>query len=157
MLKYIQWGTTKCVDSHGTFCRPKTVCTNAAQFVARRQIVHGGDNMCRQRRHNLSPATNCAGATKCAVTEFLFSPSSPLDGLLQVGSNLLLTCSTQNYTKFILYLIGAGKSLWNSHANLCLVSIHSGPTYLIQYKAIIEKYSEREMCHGKRGSVCEAE
>ena len=45
------------------------VCTIAAHFVARRQIVHGGDEMCRQRRYNLSPATNCAGATKCAVTK----------------------------------------------------------------------------------------
>ena len=50
---------------------PQIVCTSAAHFVARRQIVHGGmggDNMCRQHRHNLSPVTNCAGATKCAVT-----------------------------------------------------------------------------------------
>ena len=47
---------------------PQRVCTIAAHFVARRQIVHGGDEMCRQRRYNLSPATNCAGATKCAVT-----------------------------------------------------------------------------------------
>ena len=39
---------------------PKTVCATAAHFVARRQIVHGGDEMCRQRRDNLSPATNCA-------------------------------------------------------------------------------------------------
>ena len=30
--------------------------------------MHGGDEMCRQRRYNLSLATNCAGATKCAVT-----------------------------------------------------------------------------------------
>ena len=30
--------------------------------------MHGGDEMCRQRRYNLSPATNCAGVTKCAVT-----------------------------------------------------------------------------------------
>ena len=30
--------------------------------------MHGDDEMCRQRRYNLSPATNCAGATKCAVT-----------------------------------------------------------------------------------------
>ena len=59
---------TKYADLHGTFCRPKTVCATAAHFVARRQIVHGGDEMCRQRRYNLSPATNCAGATKCAVT-----------------------------------------------------------------------------------------
>ena len=50
-----------------TFCRPKTVCATAAHFVVRRQIVHGGDEMCHQRRYNLSPA-NCAGATKCAVT-----------------------------------------------------------------------------------------
>ena len=35
--------------------------------------MHGGDEMCRQRRDNLSPATNCAGATKCAVTG-LISP-----------------------------------------------------------------------------------
>ena len=68
MFKSIRWGTTKYADLHGTFCRPKTVCTTAAHFVARRQIVHGGDEMCRQRRYNLSPATNCAGATKCAVT-----------------------------------------------------------------------------------------
>ena len=32
------------------------------------KFVHGGDEMCCQRRYNLSPATNCAGATKCAVT-----------------------------------------------------------------------------------------
>ena len=31
--------------------------------------MHGGDEMCCQRRYNLSPATNCAGATKCAVTD----------------------------------------------------------------------------------------
>ena len=30
--------------------------------------MHGGDEMCRQRRYNLSQATNCAGATKCAIT-----------------------------------------------------------------------------------------
>ena len=36
--------------------------------------MHGGDEMCRQRRYNLSPATNCAGATKCAVTCPLFPP-----------------------------------------------------------------------------------
>ena len=47
---------------------PKTICTPAAHFVAMRQIVHRGDTMCRQRSHNLSPATNCAGVTKCAVT-----------------------------------------------------------------------------------------
>ena len=70
MFKSIRWGTTKYADLHGTFCRPKTVCTTAAHFVARRQIVHGGDEMCRQRRYNLSPATNCAGATKCAVTRY---------------------------------------------------------------------------------------
>ena len=34
--------------------------------------MHGGDEMCRQRRYNLSPATNCAGATKCAVTTLLY-------------------------------------------------------------------------------------
>ena len=60
---------TKYAELHGTFCRPKTVCATAAHFVARRQIVHGGDEMCRQRRYNLSPATNCAGATKCAITQ----------------------------------------------------------------------------------------
>ena len=68
MLKSIPKGTTKYADLDSTFCRPKTVCTTVAHFVARRQIVHGGDEMCRQRRYNLSPATNCAGATKCAVT-----------------------------------------------------------------------------------------
>ena len=47
---------------------PPNVSTTAAHFVARRQIVHGGDEMCRPCRYNLSPATNCAGATKCAVT-----------------------------------------------------------------------------------------
>ena len=59
---------TKYADVHGTFCRPKTVSTTAAHCVARRQIVHGGDEMCCQRRYNMSPATNCAGATKYAVT-----------------------------------------------------------------------------------------
>ena len=56
----VHQGTTKYADLDGTFCRPKTVCTTAAHFVARRQIVNGGDEMCRQRRYNLSPATNCA-------------------------------------------------------------------------------------------------
>ena len=58
MFKSIWWGTTKYVDSHGTFCRPKTVATNAAHFVARRLYAHAGDKMCRQCRHILSPATN---------------------------------------------------------------------------------------------------
>ena len=31
--------------------------------------------MCRQRRYNLSPATNCAVATKCAVTRSLSDAS----------------------------------------------------------------------------------
>ena len=31
--------------------------------------MHEGDEMCLQRRYNLSPATNCAGVTKCAVTQ----------------------------------------------------------------------------------------
>ena len=35
--------------------------------------MHGGDNnyMCCQRRPNLSPATHCAGVTKCAITDAL--------------------------------------------------------------------------------------
>ena len=41
--------------------------------------MHGGDEMCRQRRYNLSPATNCAGATKCAVTRCLIALFSVFD------------------------------------------------------------------------------
>ena len=44
-------------------------------------LSFSGDNVCRVRQnvplrvHILSPATNCAGATKCAVTGFLPAPS----------------------------------------------------------------------------------
>ena len=42
--------------------------------------MHGGDEMCCQRRYNLSLATNCAGATKCAVTGVLFEKANGSTG-----------------------------------------------------------------------------
>ena len=45
-------------------------------------LSSSGDNVCRVRQnvplrmHILSPTTNCAGATKCAVTSLLFKHPS---------------------------------------------------------------------------------
>ena len=45
-------------------------------------LSFSGDNVCRVRQnvpltvHMLSPVTNCAGATKCAVTHHLHASSS---------------------------------------------------------------------------------
>ena len=44
--------------------------------------MHGGDEMCCQRRYNLSPATNCAGATKCAVTGHLATKPRTVNAFL---------------------------------------------------------------------------
>ena len=73
MFKSIWWGTTKYADLHGTFCRPKTVSTTAAHFVARSQIVHGGDEMCRQRRYG---DKLCRGDKMCRNTPFISSIES---------------------------------------------------------------------------------
>ena len=45
-------------------------------------IVHGGDEMCRQRRDNLSPATKCAGARSYGVGD----PLSPYLFIIAVDS-----------------------------------------------------------------------
>ena len=49
--------------------------------------MHGGDEMCCQRRYNLSPATNCAGATKCAITAHLASLLAARIGVNLLGPN----------------------------------------------------------------------
>ena len=64
--------------------------------------MHEGDEMCRQRRYNLSPATNCAGVTKCAVTDpanlvqMIFRPDQHLSSLaLKVSSEGALMISSR--------------------------------------------------------------
>ena len=71
---------------------PPNVSTTAAHFVARRQIVHGGDEMCRQRRYNLSPATKCAVATSLQKKKKKMANGDSAKEFLANGLSLSLCC-----------------------------------------------------------------
>ena len=62
-------------------------------------LSFSGDNVCRVRQnvllkvHILSPATNCAGATKCAVTDVFRSESSNLVAQKSVFGWIMSGCT----------------------------------------------------------------
>ena len=67
-------------------------------------LSFSGDNVCRVRQnvplkvHILSPATNCAGATKCAVTRLAQVDGKSLKQLIKVKLGVNLDRTNNNKT-----------------------------------------------------------